>query len=96
MNARQSAEAAQNAILNIEDPTLFNVAQEALQKKNPKSVLQKAMESLETLKKTECEERRNDSDDEDEEPPPLPVKLDPQSCAVNEDSEEEEAPPDPV
>lgn len=87
LTARQASEAAQNALLNIDDPALFEEAKRAIQTKNTSSLLKQAMQKFgnDLPSHSNC-----DVEDEEEAPPPPPLPL-----LQNEREDEEEAPPSP-
>lgn len=85
--------AAQNALLNIDDPTLFEEAQRAMKTKNTSSLLQTAMRSLQNATSQNANVNKVVTDDlseDDEDVPPEPFAK-----KEEEDEEEEEAPPPP-
>lgn len=90
-NAKRAAEAAQNALMSIEDPTMFEIAQKAIKTGDTSDLLKTAMSALKSENDTRSHVAVED-DDEDEAPPPMfhvSTKKD-----VNEIvSEDEEAPP---
>ena len=82
--------AAQNALLNIEDPTLFEEAQRAIKTKNPNTLLQSALRSLQEPHK-KAPKPSTFEDEEDIPPDPFAPTTD----RNNLYDDDEAPPPDP-
>lgn len=83
LTARQASEAAQNALLSIDDPALFEEAKRAIQTKNTSSLLKQAMQKF----GNDLPSSSNCGVEDEEEAPPPPPPLPKQR------EDEEEAPP---
>ena len=68
-NATKAAELAQNALMSIEDPAIFEIAQKAIKTGDTSNLLKTAMSAMKTT--DDAKTHASIEDDEEEAPPPM-------------------------